>query len=59
MHSLHPQGIEVISNMGGWAEQNLLRYLKPAHSNWQPQDLLPQPSSPDFYDEVCVYVCVF
>jgi len=51
-HSLHAEGFEVIHSLGEWAEHKLLRYLKPAHSSWQPQDLLPEPSSPDFYDQV-------
>uniref|UniRef100_A0A7S3VQQ3 Acyl-[acyl-carrier-protein] desaturase n=1 Tax=Dunaliella tertiolecta TaxID=3047 RepID=A0A7S3VQQ3_DUNTE len=51
-HSLHARGFEVINGLEDWAEQKLLRYLKPVQSSWQPQDLLPEPSSPDFYDQV-------
>lgn len=55
-HSLHAQGEDVIHSMANWAEQNLLRFLKPAYSNWQPQDLLPDASSPDFLDQVRTYL---
>ena len=30
----------------------LLKLLKPTDTNWQPQDFLPNPESPDFLDEV-------
>jgi hypothetical protein len=30
----------------------LLKLLKPTDTNWQPQDFLPDPSSPDFMDQV-------
>ena len=30
----------------------LLKLLKPTSTNWQPQDHLPNPESPDFLDEV-------
>uniref|UniRef100_A0A7R9V6Y2 Acyl-[acyl-carrier-protein] desaturase n=1 Tax=Chlamydomonas euryale TaxID=1486919 RepID=A0A7R9V6Y2_9CHLO len=52
VHSLHRQGEEVISSMSSWAEDNLLRLLKPVEKSWQPQDLLPDASSPDFIDQV-------
>ncbi len=50
-HSLHARGYEVIQGLGEWAEHRLSRFLKPSHSCWQPQDLLPEPSSPDFFDQ--------
>lgn len=51
-HSLHARGFEVIQELGPWADTSLMRYLKPVHSCWQPQDLLPDPASPDFHDQV-------
>jgi acyl-[acyl-carrier-protein] desaturase len=43
---------EVIMDMEDFAETELLKLLKPTSTNWQPQDLLPNPESPDFLDEV-------
>ncbi|ONK58281.1 uncharacterized protein A4U43_C09F10560 [Asparagus officinalis] len=51
-HSLPPQKIEIFKSLEDWAENNLLALLKPVHTNWQPQDFLPEPSSEGFYDEV-------
>lgn len=28
------------------------KFLKPADTNWQPQDFLPDPESPEFFDQV-------
>lgn len=57
-HTLHAIGADVIDSLEreGWTEQRLLRFLRPSNACWQPQDLLPDPSSPDFYDQVCVCV---
>lgn len=52
VHSVHPLGAEVIQSLRGWAETDLLKMLKPVEKCWQPQDLLPDPCSPDFFDEV-------
>lgn len=52
VHSLHPRGMEVIESMQDWAGTDLLRLLKPTERCWQPADLLPDPASPDFYDQV-------
>jgi acyl-[acyl-carrier-protein] desaturase len=38
--------------MEGWANGNLLRFLKPVRSCWQPQDFLPDSSDPYFYEHV-------
>lgn len=54
VHSLHDRGIDVISSLQGWAQNSLLRYLKPVDKCWQPSDFLPDPASPDFYDQVQV-----
>lgn len=35
-----------------WADENLLRMLKPVEESWQPQDLLPDPTSEEFYGQV-------
>eukprot|EP00798_Chlamydomonas_sp_ICE-L_P022548 gene22548-29673_t len=52
VHSTAPRGLEVIEDLNGWASDTLLKYLKPSTTCWQPSDFLPDPSSPDFYDEV-------
>lgn len=44
--------LDVIRGMDQWAEDNLLRYLKPVDKCWQPSDLLPDPASTYFEDEV-------
>jgi hypothetical protein len=41
-----PQGME------GWAARELPRFLKDSDTCWQPSDWLPEPSSPDFQDQV-------
>mmetsp|Transcript_23592 Transcript_23592/g.57817 ORF Transcript_23592/g.57817 Transcript_23592/m.57817 type:complete len:402 (+) Transcript_23592:359-1564(+) len=43
---------EVILDMSHFAEHELLKLLKPTDTNWQPQDYLPDPSSPDFFDQI-------
>ncbi len=53
VHSMHERGFEVISSLSGWAEKDLMRMLKPTERSWQPTDLLPDSSSPDFFDQVC------
>ena len=50
-HTISAKGQDVIASMSGWAESELLAYLKPVDQCWQPQDWLPEPSSPDFYDQ--------
>lgn len=52
VHSIHPEGQEVIKSLEPWAHKKLLPLLKPVEKCWQPQDLLPEPSSPDFIDQV-------
>jgi hypothetical protein len=41
-----------LQSMHGWAGQNLHRYLRSSETCWQPTDWLPDPASPDFYDQV-------
>lgn len=38
--------------MSSWAQTELPRYLKPVDKCWQPQDFLPDPEAPEFYDQV-------
>ncbi|CAA2977692.1 stearoyl-[acyl-carrier- ] 9-desaturase, chloroplastic [Olea europaea subsp. europaea] len=47
-----PQKIEIFKSLENWAEQNLLVHLKPVEKSWQPQDLLPDPASDGFHDQV-------
>ncbi|KAF2308945.1 hypothetical protein GH714_025694 [Hevea brasiliensis] len=51
-HSMPPQKIEIFKSLEGWAEKNLLTLLKPVEKSWQPQDLLPEPDSEGFYDQI-------
>lgn len=51
-HSMPPQKIEIFKSLEGWAESNILPYLKSVERNWQPQDFLPDAASEGFYDEV-------
>jgi acyl-[acyl-carrier-protein] desaturase len=43
---------EVLRSVEGWAESHLLPMLKPVDRTWQPHDLLPDPCSPGFREEV-------
>jgi acyl-[acyl-carrier-protein] desaturase len=52
VHSLHERGLDVINSLTGWAGTELVRYLRPVQRCWQPADLLPDPASPDFFDQV-------
>jgi len=52
MAGLTAKRAEVIADMNDFAETELLKLLKDTSTNWQPQDFLPDPSSPDFLDEV-------
>lgn len=53
VRSLSDRGAEVMKEMGGdWAARELLPLLKDPSTNWQPQDFLPEPSCPDFFDRV-------
>lgn len=44
--------IEMFESLQGWAEENVLPYLKPVEKSWQPQDYLPEPSGEGFEEEV-------
>jgi acyl-[acyl-carrier-protein] desaturase len=52
IHSLHAKGMDVVRSLDGWANTELQRYLKPSSKSWQPADFLPDPASPDFFDQV-------
>ncbi|KAG2696941.1 hypothetical protein I3760_07G083600 [Carya illinoinensis] len=51
-HSMPTQKVEIFKSLEGWAEQNILVYLKPVEKCWQPQDFLPDPESEGFYEQV-------
>ncbi|EOA20786.1 hypothetical protein CARUB_v10001122mg [Capsella rubella] len=51
-YSMPPQKLEIFRSLEGWAEENLLAYLKPVEKSWQPTDFLPEPESEGFYDQV-------
>jgi len=44
--------IEVMQTLEKSMEELLTTYLKPINENWQPSDLLPESSSPNFIEEV-------
>jgi acyl-[acyl-carrier-protein] desaturase len=52
LHSMPQQKIEIFKSLEGWAEQNILTYLKPVEKCWQPQDFLPDPASDGFDEQV-------
>ena len=52
MRGLSAKRAEVIEDMGAFAAGELSGLLKDPNTNWQPQDYLPDPASPDFLDEV-------
>ena len=43
---------EVFRSLDEWAAQNVLPLLKPVRESWQPHDLLPDPASEGFEDEI-------
>lgn len=51
---MSPEKLEIFSSMEGWVEDNILTFLKPVESLWQPQDFLPNPWSADeeFFDGI-------
>ncbi|KAL5998047.1 Stearoyl-[acyl-carrier-protein] 9-desaturase 7, chloroplastic [Asimina triloba] len=51
-NSLPPVNVEIFESLDKWAEENLLSFIKPAESSWQPQDFLPDPDSEGFLEEV-------
>ncbi|PNW77948.1 hypothetical protein CHLRE_10g458183v5 [Chlamydomonas reinhardtii] len=51
LHSLSDYGRDVMRSISGWAAAELPKYLKDMGKHWQPADLLPDSSSPDFFDQ--------
>ncbi|MCO5590541.1 hypothetical protein L7F22_044512 [Adiantum nelumboides] len=51
-HSMPAEKIDMFQSLQGWAETNILGFLKPVEKSWQPQDFLPDPSSDGFLEEV-------
>lgn len=52
LHSATKEQLDVIGSMGPYAEEHVLPILKPTDKCWQPQDFLPDPESPEFFDAV-------
>ena len=52
MNGLSRKRREVIEDMTAFAAGELSTLLKDPDTNWQPQDWLPNPESPDFLDQV-------
>ena len=46
-----------LQDMSQWAADNLLKMALDPKKNWQPQDLLPDPESPDFEEQVWTHGC--
>lgn len=42
-----PEKLEIFTSLEGWVENNILTFLKPVETLWQPQDFLPNPSCPN------------
>ena len=51
-HGLSRKRRAVIEDMTSFAAGELSELLKDPDTNWQPQDWLPNPESPDFLDQV-------
>ncbi|VVB14712.1 unnamed protein product [Arabis nemorensis] len=51
-YSMPPQKLEIFKSLEGWANDNLLAYLKPVEKSWQPTDFLPEAESEGFFDQV-------
>ncbi|KAL5998042.1 hypothetical protein ACLOJK_008976 [Asimina triloba] len=50
--SVPPADVEMFKSLEKWAEENVLPLLKPVERSWQPQDLLPDPNSEGFFEEI-------
>lgn len=53
-HSLTQERLEIIRSLDNWAEDELMKLLKPVDKCWQPSDFLPDSSDPDFEDKVLI-----
>lgn len=52
LHSVSAAQLDAVNSMEGYVEETVLPNLKDVSKCWQPSDYLPDPSSPDFLDEV-------
>ncbi len=52
LHSLGANRLEMINSISGYVEERVLPVLKDVDKCWQPADLLPDPASDTFLDEV-------
>lgn len=52
LHSLSANKLELINSIAGYVEDRVLPVLKDVDKCWQPADMLPDPSSDTFIDEV-------
>lgn len=54
-HTVHPLFCSfavLLQGLSKWASAELPRYLRPAEQQWQPADLLPNPASPTYPQQV-------
>lgn len=47
-----PEKREIFKSLDGWARDNVLVHLKSVEQSWQPNDLLPDPISDGFQEQV-------
>ncbi|KAK1373950.1 Acyl-[acyl-carrier-protein] desaturase [Heracleum sosnowskyi] len=47
-----PEKREIFESLDGWARENVLVHLKSVEQSWQPNDLLPDPISDGFQEQV-------
>lgn len=52
MHTATREQIECIESLEGFFESDILPLLTPANENWQPADVLPDPHSEGFLEEL-------
>ena len=52
LHSMTSQQLDAVSSMEDYVESAVVPNLKDVSKCWQPADYLPDPSSPDFLDQV-------
>ncbi|KAJ4844528.1 hypothetical protein Tsubulata_026051 [Turnera subulata] len=49
---ISPEKVEIFKSMENWASENVLTLLKPVEKSWQPKDLLPDPTSEEFIEQI-------
>ncbi|KAF5838958.1 plastid acyl-ACP desaturase [Dunaliella salina] len=52
LHSITDERLDVVYSIADHVEKNVLPILTPVHKCWQPSELLPESSDPDFLDKV-------